>query len=71
MISLASWFGWVIAAAASLAAGCAVAGLSAGAWSTRGGAGVLWSCYGPPMAAGLARCLTYRRLPGLTASCLK
>ena len=26
---------------------------------------------GPPMAAGLARCLAYHRLPGWTASCLE
>ena len=26
---------------------------------------------GPPTAAGLAWCLAYHRLPGLTASCLE
>ena len=26
---------------------------------------------GPPMAAGLAKCLAYHRLPGWTASCLE
>ena len=41
MTSLASRVGWAIAAAAGHAAGCAAAGLSAGAWSVSGGAGVL------------------------------
>ena len=41
MTILASRVGWAVAAAAGLVAGCAVAGLSAGAWSMSGGAGVL------------------------------
>ena len=39
--------GWAEAAAASVTADCAAGGLSAGAWSSSGGAGVLWSCCGP------------------------
>ena len=41
MTSWAFRVGWAVAAVAGLAAGCAVAGLSTGAWSVSGGARVL------------------------------
>ena len=47
MTNLASRVGWAVAAEVSAMGGCAAAGLSAGAWSSIGGAGMLWSCCGP------------------------
>ena len=75
MTSLASRVGWAVAAAALLTAGCAAAGLSAGAWSVSGGAGVLWSCcgcragevLGLPSVAQLA-CWNQRRCAAVSIS---
>ena len=61
MTSLASRVSWAVAAAASVTAGCAAAGLSAGAWSSSGGV-LLW----PSVAAGLERWLDCRQFPGST-----